>query len=48
MLPIRPAWRACAFLRIGAHVLEELDFLVDCEKQRLVPRDPKFIVSEIE
>jgi predicted aspartyl protease len=33
---------------IGAIVLEDLDFLVDCEKQRLVPRDPKFIVSEIE
>jgi predicted aspartyl protease len=33
---------------IGAIVLEDLDFLVDCEKQRLVPRDPKFIVCEIE
>jgi predicted aspartyl protease len=33
---------------IGAIVLEDLDFLVDCAKQRLVPRDPKFIVSEIE
>jgi predicted aspartyl protease len=33
---------------IGAIVLEDLDFLVDCEKQQLVPRDPKFIVSEIE
>jgi clan AA aspartic protease len=33
---------------IGAIVLEDLDFLIDCEKQRLVPRDPKFIVSEIE
>ena len=33
---------------IGAIVLEDLDFLVDCEKQRLVPRDPKYIVSEIE
>jgi predicted aspartyl protease len=33
---------------IGAIVLEDLDFLVDCEKQRLVPRDPKFIISEIE
>jgi clan AA aspartic protease len=33
---------------IGAIVLEDLDFLVDCEKQRLVPRDPKFIVSEAE
>lgn len=33
---------------IGALVLDDLDFLVDCERQRLVPRDPKFIVSEIE
>jgi predicted aspartyl protease len=33
---------------IGALVLEDLDFLVDCEKQRLVPRDPKFILSEEE
>jgi predicted aspartyl protease len=33
---------------IGAIVLEDLDFLVDSLKERLVPRDPKFIVSEIE
>jgi predicted aspartyl protease len=33
---------------IGAIVLEELDFLVDCVTQRMVPRDPKQIVSEIE
>jgi predicted aspartyl protease len=33
---------------IGAIVLEELDFLVDCVGQRLVPRDPKQIVSEVE
>jgi predicted aspartyl protease len=33
---------------IGAIVLETLDFLVDCGKQRLVPRDPKYVVSEIE
>jgi hypothetical protein len=33
---------------IGAIVLEDLDFLVDCTQQRLVPRDPRFIVSEIE
>ena len=33
---------------IGAIVLEDLDFLVDCSKQRLVPRDPDFVVSEIE
>ena len=33
---------------IGAIVLEALDFVVDCGAQRLVPRDPKQIVSEIE
>jgi hypothetical protein len=33
---------------IGAIVLEDLDFLVDCAKQRLVPRDPDRIVTEIE
>ena len=33
---------------IGAIVLEDLDFLVDCEQQRLVPRDPKYIISEAE
>ena len=33
---------------IGALVLEDLDFLVDCTKLCLVPRDPDFIVSEIE
>ena len=33
---------------IGAIVMEELDFLVDCERQQLVPRDPEQIVSEIE
>jgi predicted aspartyl protease len=33
---------------IGAIVLEDLDFLVDCTAQRLVPRDPKQIVSEAE
>lgn len=33
---------------IGAIVLEDLDFLVDCGNERLVPRDPKRIVSEIE
>jgi predicted aspartyl protease len=33
---------------IGAIVLEDLDFLVDCGGQRLVPRDPKQIVSEAE
>jgi predicted aspartyl protease len=33
---------------IGAIVLEDLDFLVDCTKLRLVPRDPDHIVSELE
>jgi predicted aspartyl protease len=33
---------------LGAIVLEDLDFLVDCKKQRLYPRDPDFVVSEIE
>lgn len=33
---------------IGAIVLEELDLVVDCNRQRLLPRDPERIVSEIE
>lgn len=33
---------------IGAIVLEDLDFLVDCTHGRLVPRDPKHIISEME
>jgi len=33
---------------IGAIVLEDFDFLIDCTHQRLVPRDPKYVVSEIE
>jgi predicted aspartyl protease len=33
---------------IGTIVLEDLDFLVDCTKQQLTPRDPNRIVSEIE
>jgi predicted aspartyl protease len=33
---------------IGAIILEDFDFMVDCANQRLVPRDPRFIVSEIE
>ena len=33
---------------IGAIVLEDLDFLVDATRQRLVPRDPKMILSEVE
>ena len=33
---------------IGAIVMEELDFLIDCTGQRLVPRDPDRIISEVE
>ena len=33
---------------IGAIVLEELDFVVDCVSQRLYPRDPNRIIAEIE
>ena len=33
---------------IGAIVLEDLDYLVDCLHQRLVPRDPRIVISEIE
>jgi len=33
---------------IGAIVLEDLDLLVDCKNQKLVPRDPRWILSEIE
>ena len=33
---------------IGAIVLEDLDFVVDCAGQRLLPRDPRQIVSEVE
>jgi len=33
---------------IGAVVLELLDLVVDCTNQRLVPRDPKEIISEVE
>jgi predicted aspartyl protease len=33
---------------IGAIVLEELDYLVDGANQRLVPRDPRYVFSEIE
>jgi predicted aspartyl protease len=33
---------------IGAIVLEDLDFVVDCRKHRLVPRDPERIIAEIE
>lgn len=33
---------------IGAIVLEDLDFLIDCTSQKLYPRDPKLVVSEAE
>src|SRR5260370_29907015 len=33
---------------IGAIVLEDLDFVIDPSGERLVPRDPKFVVSEIQ
>ena len=33
---------------IGAIVLEDLDFLVDCKKMCLVPRDPHYKLSEME
>jgi predicted aspartyl protease len=33
---------------IGAIVLEDLDLLVDCQQQRVVPRDPRGAIYEIE
>ena len=33
---------------IGAIVLEALDLIVDCGKQQLVPRDPRYIISYAE
>ena len=33
---------------IGAIVMEDLDFLVDCASQTLRPRDPNGIVAEVE
>ncbi len=33
---------------IGAIVMEDLDFLVNCATQTLQPRDPDVIVSEVE
>ena len=33
---------------VGAIVLEDLDLLVDCSKQRIYPRDAEGIVAEIE
>ena len=32
---------------IGAIILEDLDFLVDCKNLRLVPRDPDYVLAEI-
>ena len=33
---------------IGAIVMEDLDLIINCTAQRLVPRDPNQIISEIE
>ena len=33
---------------VGAIVLEDLDLLVDCQQQRVVPRDPHGAIYEIE
>ncbi|HEV2293216.1 MAG TPA: hypothetical protein VGR35_05130 [Tepidisphaeraceae bacterium] len=33
---------------IGAIVLKDLDLIIDCAEQQLVPRDPKQIISEVE
>jgi predicted aspartyl protease len=33
---------------VGAIVLEDLDLLVDCKRQRVVPRDPRGILYEID
>ncbi len=33
---------------LGAIVLEDLDLLVDCTAQRVVPRDPRGAIYEIE
>ena len=33
---------------IGAIVMEDLDLIVDCGKNELVPRDPNGIISEVE
>jgi predicted aspartyl protease len=33
---------------MGAFVPEALDLIVDCKHERLVPRDPKYIISEVE
>jgi predicted aspartyl protease len=33
---------------VGAIVLEDLDLLVDCPNERVVPRDPKIQIQELE
>jgi predicted aspartyl protease len=33
---------------VGAIVLEHLDLLVDCQRQRVVPRDPQGVIYEID
>jgi clan AA aspartic protease len=33
---------------IGAIVLEDLDLLADCRRQRIYPRDPECITAEVE
>ncbi len=33
---------------IGAIVMEDLDLIVDCGKNQIVPRDPNGIISEVE
>jgi hypothetical protein len=33
---------------IGAIVLEEIDLLVDCISERVLPHNPKNIIAEIE
>ena len=38
----------CTDALVGAIVLEELDFLVDCTTQTLHPRDPNWIISVAE
>jgi predicted aspartyl protease len=42
---VEPKWRDAL---IGAIVLEDLDFVIDCTHQKLVPRDPRYVFSEIE
>lgn len=33
---------------IGAIVMEDLDLIIDCTSQQLIPRDPNQIISEVE